>query len=92
MAAPASLSVPDAHASHDLRALVALPVRSRIVGRATMRANPALRGVQLAAVTGWGAQEDRLRTTEAGFDKHFTKPLDFNELRDYLILIGARVD
>lgn len=57
-----------------------------------MRACPSLRNVQLVAVTGWGAHEDRLRTGQAGFDMHFTKPIDFNELRDYLVLIGARRD
>jgi CheY-like chemotaxis protein len=57
-----------------------------------MRACSTLTGVQLAAVTGWGSTEDRLRTTEAGFDKHFTKPLDFNELRAYLVLISSRFD
>ena len=28
------------------------------------------------AVTGWGQDEDRLRSREAGFDLHLTKPLD----------------
>ena len=30
----------------------------------------------LIAVTGWGQDEDRLRSQEAGFDLHLTKPLD----------------
>ena len=28
------------------------------------------------AVTGWGQEEDKRRTTEAGFDHHLTKPVD----------------
>ena len=28
----------------------------------------------LAALTGWGQQEDRRRTAEAGFDHHLVKP------------------
>ena len=30
--------------------------------------------VVLAALTGWGQQEDRRRTSEAGFDHHLVKP------------------
>lgn len=32
--------------------------------------------LSLAAITGWGRQEDRQRTKQAGFDAHFTKPVD----------------
>jgi CheY-like chemotaxis protein len=30
----------------------------------------------LIAVTGWGQQSDIARAMEAGFDRHFTKPID----------------
>jgi hypothetical protein len=30
----------------------------------------------LVAVTGWGQDEDRRRTEEAGFDAHLVKPVD----------------
>ena len=30
----------------------------------------------LAALTGWGQEDDRRRAIEAGFDHHFTKPID----------------
>ena len=30
----------------------------------------------LVAVTGWGQDEDRRRTAEAGFDHHLVKPAD----------------
>lgn len=39
-----------------------------------LRANPAHRKLVLAALTGWGALEDRSRSEAAGFDRHFTKP------------------
>jgi PAS domain S-box-containing protein len=41
-----------------------------------IRSRPDLAGVKLAALTGWGQDEDRRRTSEAGFDCHLTKPLD----------------
>lgn len=38
------------------------------------------RGVVLIALTGWGQEEDRRRTREAGFDLHLVKPVDYGEL------------
>lgn len=34
------------------------------------------RHVRLIAVTGWGQDDDRARSREAGFDEHLTKPVD----------------
>jgi PAS domain S-box-containing protein len=42
--------------------------------------HPALRGVKLVAITGWGQQEDRARSQKAGFDAHRVKPIEPNEL------------
>ncbi len=36
--------------------------------------------VLLVAITGWGQEDDRRRAREAGFDHHFTKPADFDQL------------
>jgi CheY-like chemotaxis protein len=43
-----------------------------------LRRQPGLETVKLAALTGWGQEEDRRRTSEAGFDHHFVKPPDPN--------------
>ncbi|MEX2497132.1 MAG: PAS domain S-box protein [Woeseia sp.] len=40
-----------------------------------IREIPEVKNTLLAALTGWGQQEDRRRTTEAGFDYHLVKPL-----------------
>lgn len=45
-----------------------------------IRESTELRGVTLAALTGWGQEEDRRRTREAGFDHHLVKPADPDEL------------
>jgi signal transduction histidine kinase/CheY-like chemotaxis protein len=37
-------------------------------------------GMILVALTGWGQNADRERAAEAGFDRHFTKPVDPAEL------------
>ncbi|HEX2138722.1 MAG TPA: response regulator, partial [Woeseiaceae bacterium] len=36
--------------------------------------------LMLIALTGWGQQEDRQRTREAGFDRHMVKPVKHDEL------------
>lgn len=38
----------------------------------------------LVAVTGYGLEQDRRQTREAGFDSHLAKPIDFRLLRDLL--------
>lgn len=41
-----------------------------------IREQPWGQGVFLIALTGWGQEEDRRRTEEAGFNFHMVKPLD----------------
>jgi PAS domain S-box-containing protein len=45
------------------------------------------KNVFLIALTGWGQEEDRRRTKEAGFDEHLVKPVD---PRDLLKLLAER--
>jgi CheY-like chemotaxis protein len=40
-----------------------------------IREAPWGRGMVLIALTGWGEEEDRQRTSLAGFDHHLTKPV-----------------
>ena len=41
-------------------------------------------GVLIVAITGWGQDEDRQRSREAGFDHHFTKPVDYAALLEVI--------
>lgn len=43
-----------------------------------------LRNVRVVALTGYGGEDDRRRTAEAGFHHHFVKPTDPQELRTLL--------
>ena len=40
--------------------------------------------VVLVALTGWGQEEDRRRSREAGFDHHLTKPVEITVLQAML--------
>jgi signal transduction histidine kinase/CheY-like chemotaxis protein len=49
------------------------------------------RGVLLIAVTGWGQEEHKRRTSEAGFDGHLVKPVKPEVLRDLLEELRVRL-
>jgi CheY-like chemotaxis protein len=49
-----------------------------------LRLEPAMRDMTLVAMTGYGQEEDRQRTQEAGFQLHLVKPLDFNKVEELL--------
>ena len=49
-----------------------------------IRHDPALEGVMLVALTGYGQNEDRQQAEQAGFDRLFTKPVDMNALQAFL--------
>ena len=41
-----------------------------------IRAQPWGKNIVMIALTGWGQLDDRRRSVEAGFDRHFVKPVD----------------
>ena len=45
-----------------------------------LRSEPCGKDAILVAVTGWGQDKDRQMASDAGFDLHLTKPVDFYEL------------
>jgi CheY-like chemotaxis protein len=49
-----------------------------------LRRDPSLKNTVLAALTGWGQQEDRRRSAEAGFDHHLVKPPETRVLESLL--------
>ncbi|HZX81260.1 MAG TPA: ATP-binding protein, partial [Lysobacter sp.] len=46
-----------------------------------LRDLPALAGIRLVAVSGWGGEEDKRRSAEAGFDRHLTKPVSIEAVQ-----------
>jgi CheY-like chemotaxis protein len=45
-----------------------------------LRQEPWARNLAVVALTGWGQDEDRHRSREAGFDAHLVKPVDHDAL------------
>ena len=63
---------------------IGLPGHGRLRGGRELRAIPRPARAKLIAVTGYGRDEDRRRSKEAGFDLHLTKPVDPAKLRAVL--------
>jgi CheY-like chemotaxis protein len=49
-----------------------------------LRETPWGRDAAIVAVTGWGQDDDRERSREAGFDHHLTKPVELESLQELL--------
>jgi CheY-like chemotaxis protein len=54
-----------------------------------IREQPWGRDTVLVALTGWGQEEDRRKSQEAGFDLHLVKPLDPAALEKLLARVSA---
>lgn len=61
-----------------------LPKMSGLEAARWVREQPWGKNLALIAVTGWGQEDDRRRSREAGFDVHLTKPVDSTELLGHL--------
>ncbi|HEY2933490.1 MAG TPA: ATP-binding protein [Acidobacteriota bacterium] len=59
---------------------IGLPGMNGYEAAKRMRTLPGLRNALLVALTGFGAEEDRRSSSEAGFDYHLLKPLDSHAL------------
>ncbi len=53
-----------------------------------LRSRPLGDAMAIVAVTGWGQPQDRARAAEAGFDRHFVKPIDEAAVREILAAPG----
>jgi CheY-like chemotaxis protein len=55
-----------------------------------MRQDHGMRDTTLVAITGYGHDEDRRRSREAGFDAHLVKPIDPKDLNRLLASLGTK--
>jgi PAS domain S-box-containing protein len=66
---------------------IGMPGMSGYETARAIRATPGLEDIVLVALTGWGAESDRLRSNEAGFDHHLTKPVQLDVVAALLAAI-----
>jgi signal transduction histidine kinase/ActR/RegA family two-component response regulator len=70
---------------------IGLPVMNGYGVARALRERPEFNHVHIAAVTGWGQDDDRRKARDAGFDSHFTKPLSPDVLGEVLSTIAQRL-
>jgi PAS domain S-box-containing protein len=63
---------------------IGLPRLSGLEVCRRVREQPWGDGVVVIALTGWGQEEDRRKSLEAGFDGHLVKPVDYEALQQLL--------
>jgi len=61
-----------------------MPVMDGFEAARRLRALPSGERICIVALTGWGQTGDRERSREAGFDRHYVKPLDAAALTEVL--------
>jgi CheY-like chemotaxis protein len=61
-----------------------LPGKSGYQVAKELRSDPRWRKLVLAAVTGYGQEEDRRRSRESGFDYHLVKPVEPAQMQQVL--------
>jgi len=63
---------------------IGLPTMNGYDACRQIRAQPDGKRMLLIALTGWGQDEDRRKSKEAGFDAHLVKPVDHDQLMKLL--------
>jgi PAS domain S-box-containing protein len=91
---PAALKYLDQQVPHAVLLDIGLPGLDGYEVARRIRQLPIGRKLLLVALTGYGQEDDRRRTREAGFDHHFVKPVDTTELlqvltRLYVTSVGS---
>src|SRR5215216_6734221 len=55
-----------------------------------VRKQPWGKNIIMIAITGWGQEDDRRKSEEAGFDGHLVKPVDYDKLLELLSSLTTR--
>ncbi len=63
---------------------IGLPKLNGYEAARKIREQPWGKNMLLVALTGWGQEEDRRRTQQAGFNAHLVKPVDLDALQALL--------
>ncbi len=66
-----------------------MPVLNGFEAARAVRTQAWSHGLVLVALSGWGQEEDRQRSAEAGFDLHLVKPVEFAAITKLLAGLPA---
>jgi PAS domain S-box-containing protein len=79
-----AIEVADEFQPHAVLLDIGMPKLNGYEAARRMRQKEWGRQVLLVALTGWGQETDRLRSSDAGFDAHLIKPVDAAEIQRLL--------
>ena len=68
---------------------IGLPKLNGYEAARRIREQPWGKNMMLVALTGWGQEEDRRKSKEAGFDAHLVKPVDYAALMKLLATLPS---
>jgi PAS domain S-box-containing protein len=71
---------------------IGMPHLNGYEAAAAIRRLPGLSAVTLIALTGWGGLEERIKSSDAGFDHHITKPASLDTLAKLLDTVAGGLD
>ncbi|MEZ6086923.1 MAG: response regulator [Pirellulaceae bacterium] len=71
---------------------IGMPIMDGYEAARAMRREPWGKEIELIALTGWGQDDDRQRTTQAGFNRHLVKPVEPDTIRSILAELSVRSD
>jgi CheY-like chemotaxis protein len=71
---------------------IGIPVMNGYEICQAMHKEPILQNTVFIAHTGWGQEEHRMRSKEAGFDYHLVKPLKVEAFKDILSLVDKETN
>jgi CheY-like chemotaxis protein len=78
--AEAGLALAQTFKPHFILLDLGLPAMGGYEVAKRIRSSPALNDLRMFAVTGYGQEDDKRRSAEAGFEAHLVKPINFDEL------------
>jgi PAS domain S-box-containing protein len=81
---PAALSAVESYHPAVVLLDLGMPLMDGYEVARRIRERPEFDDVTLIALTGWGQDEDRRRSHEAGFNDHLVKPADISSLQELL--------
>jgi PAS domain S-box-containing protein len=81
---PGALAIAPGFRPHSALLDIGLPVMDGYELAGRLRNHPALAGIRLIAVSGYGQPTDRRRSLDAGFAEHLVKPVELEAILDAL--------
>jgi signal transduction histidine kinase len=86
---PAALAMIPTYAPNVVLLDIGMPGMDGYEVARRIREQPEGQDLMLIALTGWGQEEDRRRTSQAGFDHHLLKPADMTALKSLFMSLRS---